>query len=193
MKVIGLDGQGKSGYNIGQTSGDSSYDAYLRMLDEVGTANRVGMTAREFAQSQGVPSTLTDAEAAGADASNYRMSEGKGDNGVVNESVGNVVFDSEKLLKAGNQLDKGGELTKAGRAIEKHGNRSGSIYPHATGNVASKNALGNQILKSILSNTNATSITRHHALYGDILEIKIPGGMGARFSADGSIFIGFLE
>lgn len=78
LKTIGLDLQGKSGYNIEQTSGNSSYDSYLRMLDEVDAANRSGMTAREFAGSQGVTSTLTDAEAATSDASNYRMAEGKG-------------------------------------------------------------------------------------------------------------------
>ncbi|WP_143806966.1 hypothetical protein [Papillibacter cinnamivorans] len=109
------------------------------------------------------------------------------------ENAGKVNFDSKKLLNSGNQLDKGGELTKAGRALEKHGSRYGSIYPQATGNVTNKNALGNQILESILNNPNATSVTRYHAMYGDILEIKISGGMGARFSADGSTFIGFLE
>ena len=99
----------------------------------------------------------------------------------------------KELLIAGNQIDKGGELTKAGRALEKHGSRPGSIYPRATGNVANKNALGNKILESILKDPNAISVIRHHAMYGDILEIKIPGGMGARFTADGSRFIGFLE
>ena len=106
--------------------------------------------------------------------------------------VDNAV-DISKLLKAGNQLDKGGELTKVGRSLEKHGSRPGSIYPSATGNVANKNALGNQVLESILNNPNATIVNRHHAMLGDILEIKIPGGMGARFSADMKTFIGFLE
>ena len=101
--------------------------------------------------------------------------------------------DNSRLMTAGNQLDKGGELTKAGRALEKHGSRPSSLYPQATGNVANKNALGNQTLDSILNNPNATSVTRHHAMYGDVLEIRIPNGMGVRFSADGNTFIGFLE
>ena len=109
------------------------------------------------------------------------------------EGAGKVNFDRQKLLNSGNQSDKGGELTKTGRALEKHGSRIGSIYPQATGNVANKNALGNKTLESILNNPNATSVIRYHAMYGNILEIKIPGGMGARFSADGSTFIGFLE
>ncbi len=48
------------------------------MLDEVDAENRAGMTARNFAGSKGVQSTLTDAEAAAAEASNYRMSDSEG-------------------------------------------------------------------------------------------------------------------
>ncbi|SHI25165.1 hypothetical protein SAMN02745823_03905, partial [Sporobacter termitidis DSM 10068] len=177
-------GLGKRAENSTQGAGNDAHNAYLKMLDELEAARKSGMTAREFAMSKGVPSSLTDEEAALLDKYNLRM---------YTEGAGNVNFDSKKLLNSGNQLDKGGELTKAGRALEKHGSRYGSIYPQATGNVANKNALGNQTLESILNNPNATSITRYHAMYGDVLEIKIPGGMGARFSADGSAFIGFLE
>ena len=49
------------------------------MLDEVDAANRSGMTARDFAKSKGVPSTMTDAEAAAADMYDLRLkSEGEG-------------------------------------------------------------------------------------------------------------------
>jgi hypothetical protein len=57
----------------GQGAGDATYRAYLDMLDKVEAARESGMTAREFAQSQGVPSTLTDAEAAYLDKHNIRM------------------------------------------------------------------------------------------------------------------------
>ena len=102
-------------------------------------------------------------------------------------------IDTKRLISVGNQLDKGGNLTKVGRALEKHGSRAGSIYPQATGNVVNKNAFGSKILESILTDPNATKVTRHHAMFDDILEVKTPSGMGARFSADGNTFIGFLE
>jgi hypothetical protein len=96
------------------------------------------------------------------------------------------------LIKAGNTLDKGG-FTAAGRALQKHGSRTGSIFPKATGNAAAINAQGEAVLNGILTNPNATSAIRHHARFGNVLEYRISGGQGARFSGDGKTFIGFLE
>jgi hypothetical protein len=96
------------------------------------------------------------------------------------------------LIKAGNALDKGG-FTASGRALQKHGSRTGSIFPKATGNAAAINAQGEAVLNGILTNPNATSAIRHHARFGNVLEYRIYGGQGARFSGDGKIFIGFLE
>lgn len=53
------------------------------------------------------------------------------------------------LSKAGQVLDRGG-LTKAGRALEKHGSRSGSVFPKATGKVGAKNTQGQAALDDIL-------------------------------------------
>jgi len=106
-------------------------------------------------------------------------------------SAGNKI-DVNRLLTAGNQLDRGG-LTSAGRALQKHGGRAGSVFPQATGNVASINNQGNQVLESILKNPNATRQILHRHRYGNVLEVQIPGGMGARFSVDGKTLIGFLE
>jgi hypothetical protein len=99
---------------------------------------------------------------------------------------------SSTLMNSATQMSKGG-LTKVGRALQKHGSRSGSIYPKATGNAAAMNEQGRNVLQNILSHPNATTVTRHHGRFGNIMEIKIPGGQGARFSADGKSFIGFLE
>jgi len=96
------------------------------------------------------------------------------------------------LLKVGNALDKGG-FTAVGKALQKHGSRTGSIFPKATGNASEINAQGEAVLNGILTNPNVTSVTRHHARFGNVLEYKIPGGQGARFSGDGKTFIGFLE
>ncbi len=96
------------------------------------------------------------------------------------------------LLKAGNALDKGG-FTAVGRAMQKHGSRTGSVFPKATGNAAAINSQGEAVLNGILTNSNATNAIRHHARFGNVLEYRIPGGQGARFSGDGKTFIGFLE
>jgi hypothetical protein len=91
------------------------------------------------------------------------------------------------LLDAGKQPDRGG-LTRAGRALEKHGGRVGSVFPKATGNTASKNVQGQSVLEDILLNTNNAVPNRFGGFdyYGGKL------GGGARFDKDGN-FKGFLE
>ena len=99
---------------------------------------------------------------------------------------------SANLMKAATAPSKGG-LTSVGRALQKHGSRSGSLFPKATGNAASINAQGKSVLQNIISHPNASTVTRHHGRFGNIMEIKIPNGQGARFSADGKTFFGFIE
>jgi RHS repeat-associated protein len=98
----------------------------------------------------------------------------------------------DKIIRAGNAIDRNG-LTAAGRSLQKHGSRAGSVFPRATGSVESINMQGETILREILNNSAKTSTLRYHARFGDVLELKIPGGYGARFSADGNIFLGFIE
>ena len=96
------------------------------------------------------------------------------------------------LLQAGN-ASYNRELTAVGRALQKHGSRTNSIFPKVTGNAAAINAQGESVLKGILTNPNVVKTVRHHARFGEILEYRIPGGQGARFTSDGKTFIGFLE
>ena len=103
-----------------------------------------------------------------------------------------VDYNQDQLLNAGNQPDKG-NLSKSGRAAQKHGNRDGSKFPKIKGNPDNINTQGNNILKTILNDPDATALTRYHARYGEVLEIKLPTGCGARFTADGNTFIGFIE
>ena len=56
-------------------------------------------------------------------------------------------------LAAGATLDAN-FLTKAGRALQKHGSRPGSVFPRTKGTAASKNAQGQQILEEILTSNN---------------------------------------
>ncbi len=96
------------------------------------------------------------------------------------------------LSKAGQILDRGG-LNKAGRALDKHGGRPGSVFPKATGNAASKNAQGQYHLDDILTHPDSIIVRSYRERYGgDVIDVKIANGPGARFSKEGE-FIGFLN
>ena len=90
------------------------------------------------------------------------------------------------LKTAGEVADRGG-LTRAGRALAKHGGRPGSAFPNPTGNPASINQQGQRMLDEILDSVSSTNPNR----FGGTDYIG-PGGRGARFDAQGN-FKGFLE
>ena len=48
-------------------------------------------------------------------------------------------------------------------------------------------------LNKILNDHKATFTIRNTKAYGDVLDVRMADGMGARWSADGKTFIGFLE
>jgi RHS repeat-associated protein len=94
----------------------------------------------------------------------------------------------QKFSKAGEVLDRNG-LTKAGRALQKHGDRSGSVFPKSTGNPSSRSSQGQDILNDILkSNNKSTSNNRFGGK--DIFDQNT--GRGARYNGNGE-FMGFLE
>jgi hypothetical protein len=70
---------------------------------------------------------------------------------------GSCILDA--LSNAGLELDRAG-LMRAGRALEKHGNRIGSPFPIATGSITRKNALGQFHLDGILTNPNSLWLNR---------------------------------
>ncbi len=78
-------------------------------------------------------------------------------------------------------------LTKAGRALDKHGVRPNSPFPKATGSTAKKNIQGQFQLDDILTHPNSVTIKD-----GIGFEIYAPDGRGAYFYNDGS-FRGFIE
>lgn len=96
------------------------------------------------------------------------------------------------MLKASNELSKGG-FTAVGRALMKHSHREGTVFPKIQGNSTAVNAQGETVPKSILENPAVTVTKVTSRSVGEVLDYKIPGGMGVRFSLDGSKFIGFLE
>ncbi len=94
----------------------------------------------------------------------------------------------DDLLKAGQHADRNG-LTKAGRGLQKHGDRLGSVFPKSTGNAVARNQQGQDVLEGILKSGNQTS--RPNRFGGkDIFDNNT--GRGVRFDADGKMK-GFLE
>ena len=80
-------------------------------------------------------------------------------------------------------------LTKAGRALDKHGNRPGSVFPKPTGNVEARNIQGQMQLDQILNDANHIIIKDERI--GNF-QIYSEDGRGAYFREYGS-FRGFIE
>ncbi len=100
-----------------------------------------------------------------------------------------------ELSSAANSIDptdKGRQLTKAGRALQKHSGRPGSAFSVANGGPSVINAQGRSIVDSILNNPASHFTQRNDSRYGHITDIVAPDGRGLRFSAKGEL-IGFLE
>ncbi|MGY6517589.1 MAG: RHS repeat-associated core domain-containing protein [Lysobacteraceae bacterium] len=97
----------------------------------------------------------------------------------------------DDLSRAAGASDRGG-LSAAGRALQKHGGRSGSVFPAARGNPAAINRQGQSIVDDILTTPGNTTVTRHHARFGNVTEIRAPDGRGVRYGERGE-FLGFLE
>lgn len=45
----------------------------------------------------------------------------------------------------------------------------------------------------MLTNPNSTVNIRQHPVFGEIIVVRMPNGQGARWTSDGSRFIGFIE
>lgn len=97
-----------------------------------------------------------------------------------------------KLSQSGSQLDPtdaSGQLTRAGRALQKHSNRPNSSFPPTNGSPTNWNNAGQRELDNIIENPNSSIRygNRHNGY-----DIIIPSGKGAAFDSR-SIFRGFLE
>jgi filamentous hemagglutinin len=97
----------------------------------------------------------------------------------------------DELSQAAMAADRGG-LTAAGRALQKHGGREGSAFPGVTGGPGAINKQGQFVVDDILTSPGSTNVTRNHARFGEVTEIRAPDGRGVRYGPDGK-FIGFLE
>ena len=103
--------------------------------------------------------------------------------------IKNLNFD--KLAEAGKVIDRSG-LTKAGRALAKHGGREGSTFPKPKGTPAQINQQGQAILEKILNDPNKIVKIENSKRFGKIIDIEIPNKGGVRYNTNGE-FITFIE
>ena len=92
---------------------------------------------------------------------------------------------------AATEVDRG-DLTLAGRALQKHGNRDGSAFPSVQGNPAAINEQAQNAVNEILNNPATTATQRSTGRFGTVTDIIAPDGRGLRYDANGKL-IGFLE
>ncbi|KAJ3703711.1 hypothetical protein LUZ61_007416 [Rhynchospora tenuis] len=88
---------------------------------------------------------------------------------------------------------KGSTLTDAARALTKHAERSSEgWWGHLKGSDSHKNQLASEVINQLLDGCCWMNV---HLIqpYGPVFEIRVREGYGARWSSDGSKFIGFLE
>ena len=100
-------------------------------------------------------------------------------------------MDIEALLQAAALPDRGG-LTRAGRALAKHGGRPGAAFPPPVGGPTAINQAAQVIVEDILRDPLHTSVRRHHLRFGDIIEVRASDRRGVRYDDNGN-FIGLLE
>ncbi|EDS99658.1 hypothetical protein BamIOP4010DRAFT_6825 [Burkholderia ambifaria IOP40-10] len=117
---------------------------------------------------------------------------GNGDSQSPSKIGGKNISDLSEAAKLPDQSDKSGELSAAGRALQKHGGRADSAFPAAKGNPAAINDQGQQIVDSILNDPGRTVTQRETGRFGNVIDIRASDGRGIRYSTDGK-FIGFLE
>jgi filamentous hemagglutinin len=88
-------------------------------------------------------------------------------------------------------LDRNG-LTNAGRGLQKHGSRPGSVFPKTNGKASTINEQGQFILDEILTDPNSTMKFSHKTKFGNVLDIKALNGRGVRYNQKNE-FVMFLE
>ncbi|KWE83160.1 hypothetical protein WT54_19875 [Burkholderia territorii] len=121
------------------------------------------------------------------------LSSGGNGDGQSNSTIGGKsISDLSDAAKLPDQSDKSGQLSAAGRALQKHGGRTDSAFPTAKGNPAAINEQGQQIVDSILNDPGRTVTQRETGRFGYVIDITATDGRGVRYSVDGK-FIGFLE
>ena len=121
--------------------------------------------------------------------SNTTFNSGNGDQSF----GGKNVSDLSDAAKVPDSSDRSGELTSAGRALQKHGGRDSSAFPTAKGNPAAINEQGQTIVDQILNDPGSTVIQRNTGRFGDVIDITAPDGRGLRYSVDGNFITALVQ
>ena len=102
----------------------------------------------------------------------------------------------EKVLNqaAIKDADKANEASKIALSKQFKANEKTDPVTNKLATEAAKNtAQGIKYIKDILGNPNSTYTVRNTKAFGDVLDVRLPDGTGARWTADGKTFLGFLE
>ncbi len=84
-------------------------------------------------------------------------------------------------------------LSVGARAWCKHANRSGdNFWGEVSGNDDHKNRFAQEILRKLFAHYTWWNVFEHYK-HRVVYEIRVSSGHGARWTADGKVFIGFLE
>ena len=107
--------------------------------------------------------------------------------------AGNIHKDFTQLIQSAKTTINGSN-TAAGRAFQKHAIRQGSAFVgEITGNAVKNTDQAMNYINQIIKSSESTFVVRNTKSYGEVLDIRLPDGMGARWTSDGKKFIGFLE
>lgn len=101
----------------------------------------------------------------------------------------------EELKLGASEINRNG-LTNAGRSLQKHGGREGSVYSYSNQKASVLNQETRAIIDEILDNPNVTIKSRtvyENRQRIEVIDAKSPDGRTLRFSRDGKKFIGFRE
>ena len=98
----------------------------------------------------------------------------------------------EALSAAGELVVGRGGLTAAGRSLQKHGARAGSIFPAVRGSASEVSRTAQGIMNDILTFPGSTTTVRNAGRFGRVIEVRAPDGRGLRYSSSGQ-FLHFLE
>ena len=144
-----------------------------------------------------VPKDLTDAEKAelgGVGSGTPGGWEPQDEENARNNASINIPS-KDKLGQAASSPNRNG-LTDAGRALQKHGGREGSVYSYSSQKASVLNQEAQAIVNEILNNPNTKIETRvvfENKQKITVVEATAPDGRALRFNTDGSKLIGFRE
>ena len=176
--------------SVNGTGGNEAWDA-----DDGSDPSK---SREENARQPNVPQDLTNeqkAELGGSGSGTPGGWEPQDEENARNQEALQNSFSKDKLNQAASAPNRNG-LTDAGRALQKHGGREGSVYSYTSQKASVLNQEAQAIVNDILNNPSTKVETRvvfENKQKITVVEATAPDGRALRFNADGSRLIGFRE